>query len=255
MYTANEKLWILIKASRIAGWCFGPILYCIGSLHARALPKTPSKFLSFLTQVTVLSFPLCVGKYAHPLHDMLLLISLLLVVFGVNDVYDYATDLRNPRKHQQSLEGSVLDPSKHEVVLAAALYLSCFIFLSFLLTALSRSSSFIARRTSLTLLTIMLSWQYSAPPLRLKERPFLDSCSNGALVWMIWALGYTSNGYSLFGPDNGAGAHKGWMLAFCTAGIHALGAAADIDADMVAGQCTIATQAGVRCAALFCAVC
>lgn len=112
-----------------------------------------------------------------------------------------------------------------------------------------------ARRALLALLVVLFGWQYSAPPLRLKERPFLDSCSNGAIVWLVWALGYTSQGLSLCGSSNGLGARKGLLLAFCATGIHALGAAADIEADALAGQQTIATFAGVRGAAAFYAIC
>lgn len=63
MSVLEDRLYVLVKTSRIAGWCFGPILYSIGTLHARALPKAVPEFLSFFSQVAMLSFPLCVGKY------------------------------------------------------------------------------------------------------------------------------------------------------------------------------------------------
>ncbi|KAL5537208.1 hypothetical protein ACEPAF_1031 [Sanghuangporus sanghuang] len=235
-----ERLSVLIKVSRIPGWCFGPILYTIGVIHSRILPKSIYSVLSAIFQIICLSFPLCI------------------IVFGVNDVYDYVSDLRNPRKQGQSLEGGVLDPIHHEFVLSAARVASALILLSsFFRPASSSPSTSASRNFTQPLITIMiliLSWQYSSPPLRLKERPILDSLSNGALVWLCWALGYTSSGSALFGPNASEGASKGWLLALCTSGVHALGAAADLEADVAAGQRTIATMFGERAAAGFSAV-
>lgn len=172
------------------------------------------------------------------------------VVFGVNDVYDYASDLRNPRKQGQSIEGGVLSPAHHRLVLSAARVATLLIFLC----------SFLPRTPSLrdhwqgpllTILLLVLGWQYSSPPLRLKERPPLDSISNGVIVWLCWARGYADSGLPLFGPDAVHSATKGWLLAFCTAGVHALGAVADVEADAAAGQRTIATVLGKRSAAAF----
>lgn len=174
------------------------------------------------------------------------------VVFGVNDVYDYESDLRNPRKHSQSFEGGVLDPNKHELVLNAATCCTYLVSLSVLLQTYGKTISSIFRRILLTSSIILLAWQYSAPPLRMKELPFFDSCSNGLLVWLVWALGYTSTGNSLWGRSNMVESHKGWLLALCSSGIHALGAAADIEVDGSMEQQTIATFSGVRGAAAFC---
>lgn len=44
---------------------------------------------------------------------------------------------------------------------------------------------------------------------------------------------------------------KGYMLAFCTTGIHALGAVMDSEADEAGGQTTIAVAFGKRSAAMF----
>ena len=176
----------------------------------------------------------------------------------MNDVYDYASDLRNPRKQGQSLEGGILDPAYHNFVLSAARVASAVILLSSFISPSSYPTSTSTSRNFtqpfITIAILALSWQYSSPPFRLKERPILDSLSNGTLVWLCWALGYTSSGAALFGPNAGEGASKGWLLALCTSGVHALGAAADVDADVAAGQQTIATVFGVRTAAAFSAV-
>lgn len=180
-----------------------------------------------------------------------------LVVFGVNDVYDYASDLQNPRKQGQSLEGGILNPSEHELVLSAARAASALIILSSFLGPESFNSGTRAislrgfQQPLITMLILILGWQYSAPPFRLKERPILDSLSNGTLVWLCWALGYTSSGSALFGLGAEEGSNKGWLLALCTTGVHALGAAADVQADVAADQRTIATVFGERVAAGF----
>ncbi|EJD07247.1 prenyltransferase [Fomitiporia mediterranea MF3/22] len=226
-----QRLLVLIRASRVPGWFFGPILYTIGVIHSRVLPKTTLDILRSGFQLFCLSFPLCI------------------IVFGVNDVYDYPSDIRNPRKHEQSLEGGILDPIYHDFVLSSARVASALILLSSFIPSQSSPRNF--QQPTLTTFILFLSWQYSSPPLRLKERPILDSLSNGALVWLCWALGYTSSGSALFGASAGEGAEKGWLLAFCTAGVHALGAAADVEADIAAGQRTIATVFGERLAAGF----
>ncbi|KAL5537196.1 hypothetical protein ACEPAF_1019 [Sanghuangporus sanghuang] len=239
-----ERLLVLVKASRVPGWCFAPILYTIGVINSGILPKSIPSILCTGVQLFCLSFPLCI------------------VVFGVNDVYDYASDLRNPRKQGWSLEGCVLEPIHHDFVLAAARVASALVLLSsFLNPSLSFSSFHSPSSPSvnfiqplLTAVILILGWQYSSPPLRLKERPILDSLSNGALVWLCWALGYTSSGHTLFGPNAGEGANKGWLLALCTSGVHALGAAADVEVDNATGQRTIATAYGRRAAAFFSAM-
>jgi len=231
--TLNDKLILLVKVSRIPGWCFGPILYTIGTIHSHKIPKTISSILRITPQILCFSFPLCI------------------IVFGVNDVYDYESDLRNPRK-QESMEGGVLNPAHHPFVLSAARVATLLIFLcSFLPLTSSRNHW---QGPLLTTLLLVLSWQYSSPPLRLKEKPLLDSISNGAIVWLCWARGYADSGLPLFGPDVVDSATKGWLLAFCTAGVHALGAAADVEADTAAGQRTIATVFGKRLSAAFSAI-
>lgn len=173
----------------------------------------------------------------------------------MNDVYDYESDLRNPRKQGQSLEGGILSPVYHNLVLISARAASLLILLSSLIPPLSSNAPVSPSRTLqgplITVALLVLSWQYSSPPLRLKERPLLDSLSNGVVVWLCWARGYTAEGLPLFGSGAMESAAKGWVLAFCTAGVHALGAAADVDADNAAGQRTIATVFGQRTAALF----
>ena len=56
-----DKLLLLVKVSRVPGWCFGPILYTIGIIHANAIPMTiPDVFRTGL-MLFALSFPLCIS--------------------------------------------------------------------------------------------------------------------------------------------------------------------------------------------------
>ena len=152
------------------------------------------------------------------------------------------------------MEGGILEPKYHTFVLSSAQYASYLVLTSSTLKdILSHRSNY--QNTLLTIMLLFFSWQYSSPPFRFKELPVLDSISNVVIVWVCWALGYISNGRNLFLGKENASASKGWLLAFCTIGIHALGAAADIEADTIAGQRTIATVLGVRFTSTFSSVC
>ena len=164
-------------------------------------------------------------------------------MFGVNDVYDYESDLRNPRKTATSLEGGVLAPTFHADVLRAATVSSLVVLVPSLLT---RNPQNVAAAVFL----VVLSWQYSAPPLRLKEVPAIDSISNGVIVFLTWFIGFSAAGKGIAEAPS-----KGYMMSLCTAGVHALAAVADIDADRAAGMRTLAVVLGARPAAIFAALC
>ncbi|KAI0695254.1 hypothetical protein C8T65DRAFT_47557 [Cerioporus squamosus] len=216
-----ESLVVVLKTSRPASWLFGPILYSIGLVHS------PEGFMGHLLkkrgvlfQLLSLSFPLS------------------LIVFGVNDVYDHETDIRNTRKTVDGLEGTILNPSYHAVVTYSA----------WTATALVLATSFaMGRRANATVVSLLLflSWQYSAPPFRLKEQPLFDSLSNGAIIDLAYLAGYIAGGGRL---DRRMLKLKGHILGLCTSGVHALGAVVDVDADAAVGQRTIATVFGPQIA-------
>ncbi len=166
------------------------------------------------------------------------------MVFGINDVYDYATDVQNPRKTVDGLEGTILDPSYHEPVIFAA----CLSTLAILLCSLFT----VRLHNTLVVSTLLIfSWGYSAPPLRFKERPGLDSLSNGIIIDLCYLAGYAAGGGLLL--NKGFLRLKGHVLGLCTAGVHALGAVVDIDADAAAGQRTFANVLGANAALGFAA--
>ncbi|GBE80561.1 hypothetical protein SCP_0302760 [Sparassis crispa] len=176
-------------------------------------------------QMSALSFPLCA------------------IVFGVNDVYDYESDLRNPRKKAEGMEGGILNPVFHKDVLTAAYWSSAIVMTAAMVCG--EPQNVLANAVLVT-----LGWQYSSPPFRLKEIPVVDSISNGLIVFLAWFIGFSFSGRSIAEAPA-----KGYMMSLCTAGVHALGAVMDTEADRAAGQKTIAVVLGKRCAAIFAAMC
>ncbi len=92
-----------------------------------------------------------------------------LAMYGINDVFDYESDLRNPRKG--GAHGAVLDRRMHRITLWAA-GIACAPFIAYLVA--------VGQPASWAVLTVSLFFVvfYSAPPLRLKEVPFADSVTS-----------------------------------------------------------------------------
>ena len=161
------------------------------------------------------------------------LIPYNLAMYGINDVFDYESDLRNPRKG--GVEGALLDRSFHRVTLLAAVVLNV---------------PFLA---ALVLLGSPLSWlvlavsvfaviAYSAPGLRFKERPFLDSITSSThfVSPAVYALVLAG---AQFTPGLWAvlGAFFLWGMAS-----QAFGAVQDVIPDREGGISSIATVLGAR---------
>ena len=101
------------------------------------------------------------------------LIPYNLLMYGVNDVFDYESDLRNPRKG--GVEGSVVDAS----VRRAVLLWSCLLPVPFVVV-LAAWSAVTLNGLSLVVLGISLFAvvAYSWAGLRFKERPFVDAVTS-----------------------------------------------------------------------------
>lgn len=156
-----------------------------------------------------------------------------LAMYGINDVFDYESDLRNPRKG--GAHGAVLDRRMHRITLWAAA-LSCLPFVVFLVVVGSPLSWLVL------LISLFFVVFYSAPPLRLKERPFADSLTSSIHFFSPAVYGLVL-----------AGAVWTWQLvavivAFALWGIasHAFGAVQDVVADRDADISSIATVRGAR---------
>jgi 4-hydroxybenzoate polyprenyltransferase/cellulose synthase/poly-beta-1,6-N-acetylglucosamine synthase-like glycosyltransferase len=164
------------------------------------------------------------------------LIPYNILLYGVNDLFDYESDIRNPRK--QSLEGGLVAPAHRRTLWLWVLVTN----VPFLL-ALGWLGGPVAAVA--LLLTVAVALAYSAPPLRTKERPFLDSTTS-ALHFVLPAIcGYLVTGRPLD--------ELPWpvLAGFMTWGIasHAIGAIQDIEYDRAAGIGSIATALGGRATA------
>ncbi len=154
-------------------------------------------------------------------------------MYGINDVFDYASDLANPRKG--GIEGALLAPRLHRPTLWIAA-LTNVPFLILLGTA-GGPAAWLA--LALSAFAVVA---YSAPRLRFKERPFLDSVTSSfhfvspAIVGLLLAGGHINGALVLL-----LSAFFLWGMA-----AHAFGAVQDIGPDREAGIHSIATAIGAR---------
>jgi len=181
--------------------------------------------------------------------SLFFLVPYNLAMYGINDVFDYESDLRNPRKG--GAEGHIAAPTTHRMILAAAV-LTCVPFVV-LLVAFGGPLS-----TALLAISLFAVVAYSAPRLRFKEIPFLDSLtssthfSSPAWFGIALAVAPTWAGDARFPADAGS-AMPGtdvWLVlvAFFVWGTaaQAFGAVQDIGPDREAGLGSIATVIGAR---------
>ncbi len=160
------------------------------------------------------------------------LIPYNLLMYGVNDVFDYESDLRNPRKG--GIEGALLDPKFHKPVLLISFGLA----LPFVVML-----SFVNLESTLWLwFTVFMVIAYSLKNLRFKEIPVLDSITSsihfvGPMVVGLSMANANLDGHLLFAT-----------IAFLLWGMasHAFGAVQDVRADREAGIASIATKLGAR---------
>ena len=166
------------------------------------------------------------------------LIPYNLAMYGINDVFDYESDLRNPRKG--GVEGALLDPRMHRPTIIAAIATSV-PFVIYLVIVGSPLSWLVL---AISLFAVVA---YSAKGLRFKERPFLDSLTSSthfvspAVYGLVLAA-------ATFTPQLWA-----VLAAFFLWGIgsHAFGAVQDIVADREADISSIATVIGGRATVRF----
>ncbi|MBS1697617.1 MAG: prenyltransferase [Actinobacteria bacterium] len=156
-----------------------------------------------------------------------------LMMYGINDVFDYASDLANPRKG--GAEGAVLSPGRHRAVLAWAVMLPVPFVAA--LVMLGDPLSWIVLAFSLFAVVA-----YSAPGLRFKEIPFLDSVTSSIHFVSPTVYSLVLAGAAPTVPLTML------LLAFFAWGVasHAFGAVQDVIPDREAGIASIATVLGAR---------
>jgi 4-hydroxybenzoate polyprenyltransferase len=161
------------------------------------------------------------------------LIPYNLAMYGINDVFDYESDLRNPRKG--GVEGALLDPSIHRTTLWAAVITNVPFLV--VLVALGSPLSWLVLAVS-----VFAVIAYSAKGLRFKEKPFLDSMTSSTHFVSPAVYGLVLAG-AAFTPAL-------WLIlvSFFLWGIasHAFGAVQDVIADREGGLASIATVIGAR---------
>lgn len=157
-----------------------------------------------------------------------------LLMYGINDVFDYESDLRNPRKG--GIEGALLDPKLHALTINAAVW-SCLPFVIYL-TVVGNSAS-----TGWLYFFIFTVIAYSAKGLRFKEKPILDSLTSSSHFFGPMVVGLAMAGANLADQKLLA-----MISAFALWGIgsHAFGAVQDVKADREAAIKSIATVFGAR---------
>ncbi|MBW3014468.1 UbiA family prenyltransferase [Candidatus Woesearchaeota archaeon] len=164
-----------------------------------------------------------------------------LFLFGINDVFDYESDKLNPRK-DSFLGGARLKKKELRTVYT----LSMLGALPLLITSFF-SMNFV--HILACFLVLFVSYFYSAPPLRLKELPIIDSVSNALVIFFVVAMGFVLTKSFFLIP------FKVYMALFFVASLHAMGAAADIRSDRKAKHKTIATQFGRVATVSFSIIC
>ncbi len=207
------RLAFLIQVSRPIVWPVLPLVYALGMQAGHAALSAVA-----IAQMVLLTFPMN------------------LIGGGLNDLYDYESDRRSPRR--RAIWGAVMLPMDRPFVWQACVATMPVVILG---GCLARNWDNFVTTVSL----VLVAWLYSVPPVRLKERPPLDSLANG-LGYFLLPL---AMGYSL-GADIRTIPTRYYFLTLCVCGIHALATAVDYDADRAAGHRTIAVVAGRRVAAI-----
>ena len=161
------------------------------------------------------------------------LIPYNLAMYGINDVFDYESDLHNPRKG--GVEGAVLDRGFHRITLWAALATNVPFLIALVLLGSPLSWLVLA-------ISVFAVIAYSAPGLRFKERPFLDSITSSTHFVSPAVYGLVLAG-AVFTPGLWAvlGAFFLWGMAS-----QAFGAVQDVVPDREGGISSIATVLGAK---------
>lgn len=154
-----------------------------------------------------------------------------LLMYGLNDVFDYESDLRNPRKG--SIEGVVLDRRWHRLTIWAAVASNVPFLAALVVLGTPGSAAVLA-------VSVFAVVAYSAPVLRFKERPLLDSATSSTHFVSPAVLGLVLAGGEPSRPALAA------LAAFFLWGMasQAFGAVQDVTADRAAGIASVATWLG-----------
>ncbi len=160
-----------------------------------------------------------------------------LLIYGINDIFDFETDRWNPKKIKYE---TLVRPQSHGWLIfwIAVLNIPFIVAVCFFAPlALPSLAGF-----------LFFSLFYSAPPIRAKQIPFLDSLFNILYVFPgAFAYQMLTGSFPSFAVLLAAGS---WTMA-----MHAYSAIPDIKVDEKAGVPTIATELGANGTLWFCMAC
>ena len=177
---------------------------------------------------------LVTGGVVSPIFIILTIFFLIpynLLMYGINDVFDYESDIQNPRKG--GIEGAKEQKAFHPVIIWAVTCSNIPLIVYIIATGTILTSS-------VFVLLLFFVVAYSIGGLRFKEVPLLDSITSSIhfVGPMIFAMVLT--GFSL--------PYLPFVVAFFLWGMasHALGAVQDIIPDRSGNIASIATVLGAR---------
>jgi 4-hydroxybenzoate polyprenyltransferase len=207
--------WYLLRLSRPRFWLYlaGPIVVAV----AYAATTTDDLFT-----------PTTVALFAY------FLVPANVYLYGINDVFDRDVDVENPKKEGREVR------FRGQRFVVAAVALSGLGLLALVPLVPAGALPWLG-------LYLLLATEYSAPPLRFKTTPFLDSLSNG-----LYVLPGVAAYVAVAGAQPPALAVVGGWL--WTMAMHTFSAIPDIDPDRAAGIRTTATALGESRTYAYCGV-
>ena len=173
--------------------------------------------------------PITVALFAY------FLVPANVYLYGVNDIFDADIDQLNPKKAEEGREVRYTGGTGVGIAVLAAAVLGLAFAPVLPPEGLAGMAAF-----------LLLGAAYSAPPLRFKTTPILDSVSNGLYV-TPGVVGYAAVAGE-FPP--GLAIAGGWVWAM---GMHTFSAIPDIEPDRAAGVQTTATLLNERPTLGYCA--
>ncbi|MEO5859126.1 MAG: prenyltransferase [Pyrinomonadaceae bacterium] len=159
-----------------------------------------------------------------------------LLIYGINDIFDWETDRFNPKKAEYEM---LVKPESHRLLSTWIILLN----LPFVVAAYF----FVPVALPSLVGFVFFSVFYSAPPIRAKAIPIVDSLFNILYVFpAAFAYQMVTESFPPWAVIFAAGL---WTMA-----MHAFSAIPDIDADREANVSTVATVLGQNGTLLFCLI-
>lgn len=216
---SSLSLYRLLQISRPRFWLYVTGPFAIGCMLALRPLDYP------LLQVTPLILAFLI-YFTFPAN---------ILIYGINDIYDYETDRLNPKKTDYE---TLVTPPEHKplFIWIAVATLPFLAFLNHI--SIAGAIAFFS--------FLFLAVFYSVPPIRAKIIPGVDTLFSAGIYVSSGVFGfYLSGGQQLSWDIVAAGTC--WAMA-----MQAYSAVPDIEADRQSGIATIATWLGERNALLFC---